>query len=163
MAAIAAHWRRFGQAVARTIASEAANRSAQAQIPADIARDALWFRTIVALESVRALHDTGGPGLFPLLPEIPFVGPRDTLCWSNLIAMRNLMIHHWWTIDEAIVQQTIREDFPVLNEIAASVEILPGSHDDPSSARAAAMAVLPQLPASIVYWERTAGLRRLNL
>lgn len=163
MAAIAAHWKRFGQAVASTIATEAANRSAQAQIPADIARDALWFRTIVALENVRALQDVGGPGLFPLLPEIPLKGRRKTLCWSNLIAMRNLMIHHWWTINEAIVQQTVREDFPVLHALAASVNVLLGSHDDPPSARAAAIGVLPQLPASIIYLDRTIGLSRLNL
>lgn len=163
MAAIAAHWKRFGQAVAGAIAAEAADSSAQTQIPADIARDALWFRTIVALESVRALQDVGGPGLFPLLPEIPLKGRRNTLCWSNLIAMRNLMIHHWWTIDEAIVRQTVREDFPVLNALAASVDILPGSHDDPQSARAAAMDMLPSFPASIIYLDDATGLSRINL
>lgn len=163
MAAIAAHWSRFGQAIARAIASEAADHSTQAQIPVDIARDALWFRTIAALETVRALQDASGRGLFPLLPEIPLKGPRNTLCWNNLIAMRNRMVHQWWAIDEAIVLQTVREDFPALNEITASVGILPGSHDDPSSARAAAMDVLPQPPASIIYLDRATGLRRINL
>lgn len=163
MAAIAAHWSRFGQAIARAIALEAANHSAQAQIPADIARDALWFRTIAALETIRALQDTSGHGLFPLLTEIPLKGLRDTLCWNNLIAMRNLMIHQWWAIDEAIVEQTVREDFPVLDEIAASVGILPGSYDGPSSARATAMDVLPQPAASIIYLDRATGLRRIDL
>ncbi len=163
MATIAAHWGRFGQAVAGAIALETAARLGQVRVPADIARDALWFRTLIALETVRALQDTGGPELFRLLPEIPPSGSPDTLCWSNLIAMRNLMIHQWWTIDETIVQETVRDDFPVLNGLAASVRILPAPQDATPSASDAAAATSSTRPASIVYWDRAVGLRRLDL
>ena len=163
MATIAAHWGRFGQAVAGATALEAADRLGQVRVSADIARDALWFRTITVLETVRALQDTGGTELFRLLREIPLGGSPDTLCWGNLIAMRNLMFHQWWTIDEVIVQETIRDDFPVLSGLAASVRILATPQNDPPSARAAATAELPDLSASIVYLDRVMGLRRLDL
>lgn len=163
MATIATHWKRLGPAVAGAIALEAANHFGQASVAADVERDALWFRTITVLETVRALQEIGGRGMFRLFHEIPLRGPRDLLCWRNLIAMRNLMVHRWWSIDETIVQETVRDDFPVLNGLATSVHILATPQDDPSSARVAAAAELPDLPASIVYLDRVVGLRRLDL
>ena len=163
MATIAVHWERLGPAVAGAIALEAADHSGQARIAADVERDALWFRTITVLETVRALRETGDSRLFRLFPEIPLRGPRDLLCWRNLIAMRNLMVHRWWTINETIVQETVRDDFPVLNGLAMSVRILATPQDDPPAARAAAAAELPDLPASIVYLDRDMRLRRLDL
>lgn len=161
IATVAAHWIRFGQALAGAIALETGDRIGDADVPADIVRDALRFRTTTVLESVRGLRDTGGARLFRLLHEVPVVGAQDALSWDNLISMRNRMVHRWWTIDDSIVQATVRNDFPLLNRLAESVLLIPDSHADPSSARAAA--AMPQLPASIIYLDRTIGLSRINL
>lgn len=160
---VAAHWTRFGQALAGAIALEADNRTSSAHAPADVVRDALRFRTVAALESVRALRDTGGASLFRLLHEVPVDGRQDGLYWRNLVDMRNLMVHQWWTIDDSIVRATVRNDFPILLGLAVSVQILPTPQDDPLSARAAAEAALATLPASIVYLDRAIELRRLIL
>ena len=163
LAAVAAHWERFGRAIAGTTALEAAVRLGQVRVPSDIARDALWFRTTTALETVRALQDTGGPELFRLLREIPLSGSTDTLCWGNLIAMRNLMVHQWWTIDETIVQETVRDDFPILGRLAESIRILDLPHDDDAAARAATESA-PEPPlASVIYRAPSIGLTRLDL
>ena len=161
IATVAAHWIRFGQALAGAIALEADDRTGDADAPADIARDALRFRTTTVLESVRGLRDTGGTRLFRLLHEVPVVGAQDALSWDNLISMRNRMVHRWWTIDDSIVQATVRNDFPLLNRLAESVLLIPDPHAGPSSARAAA--AMPASPASIIYLDRTTGLSRLNL
>lgn len=161
IATVAAHWIRFGQALASAIALEADDRTGAADASADIVRDALRFRTTTVLESVRGLRDTGGARLFRLLHEVPVVGAQDALSWDNLISMRNRMVHRWWTIDDSIVQATVRNDFPLLNRLAESVLLIPDSHADPSSARAAA--AMPSPPASIIYLDHTAGLSRLNL
>ena len=160
---VAAHWTRFGQALAGAIDLEADDRTSAAHAPADVVRDALRFRAVTALESVRALHDTGGVSLFRLLHEVPVDGRQDALCWRSLIAMRNLMIHQWWTIDDSIVRATVRNDFPILHGLAASVQILPTPQDDPLSARANVEAIRGTLPASVVYLDRAIGLRRLIL
>ena len=161
IASVAAHWVRFGQALGGAIALEAEDRTGDAQAPADIVRDALRFRATTVLESVRGLHDTGGIRLFRLLHEIPVVGASDVLSWRNLIDMRNRMVHRWWAIDDSIVQATVRDDFPLLNELAESVLLAPASHADSSSALAAAAKPLP--PASIIYLDQAIGLRRLYL
>ena len=134
-------------------------------VPADIARDALYHRTSTALETIRALQATSRQGLFPLLREIPPQAKRDALSWHNLILMRNRMIHEWWTIDESIVRATIRDDFPVIGELTASVHILAAPQDDHGSAQAAALAEVadPQLLRDVIYQDRTGRLHRLNL
>ena len=165
MATIAVHWERLGPAVAGAIALEAADHSGQARIAADVERDALWFRTITVLETIRALRETGDSRLFRLFPEIPLRGPRDLLCWRNLIAMRNLMVHEWWTIDEAIVRATVRNDFPSIARLTASIHILATPQDDPGSARSAALAEAadPQNLRDVIYQTGTGELNRLRL
>ena len=161
IATIAAHWIRFGQALAGAIALEADDRTGGAPARPDIVRDALRFRATTALESVRGLHDTGGTRLFRLLHEIPVAGAPDVLSWRNLIAMRNRMVHRWWTIDDSIVQATVRDEFPLLDRLAESVLIIPAPHAGPAAARAAA--AMPVSPASIIYLDHALGLRRLYL
>ena len=134
-------------------------------VPADIARDALYHRTTTALETIRTLQAISRQGLFPLLREIPPQAKSDALSWHNLILMRNRMIHEWWTIDESIVRAAVRDDFPVIGELAASVHILAVPQDDPGSAQAAALAEIadPRLLRDVIYQDRTGRLHRLNL
>ena len=162
IAIVAAHWIRFGRALAGAISLEVDDRISAARTSDDIARDALRFRTITVLESVRALHDTGGVRLFRLLPEIPVEGPQDALSWRALIAMRNRMIHQWWTINDAIVLATVRDDFPILNRLAEDIQVLEIPRDD-LAARAAVETARRSRLTSVIYQEHSAGLTRLDL
>ena len=160
MPALARHWARLGQAVAGAITAER-DRAA----PEDIVRDALYYRTFTALESVRALQATSRQDLFPLLGEIPPESQRDALSWHNLILMRNLIVHEWWTIDETIVRATIRNDFPTIARLTASIHILATPQDDPGSARSVALAEAadPQDLRDVIYQTGTGELNRLRL
>lgn len=160
MPALARHWARLGRAVAGAISVE---RDLAA--PQDIARDALYYRTITALESVRALQAASRQALFPLLREIPPEAERNALSWHNLILMRNRMIHEWWTIDETIVRATIQNDFPVMNRLTVSVHILALQQDNHRSARATALAEAadPQALSDVIYQTQHGRLRRLGL
>lgn len=160
MPALTRHWARLRQAVAGAIAAERGRAA-----PEDIARDALYYRTFTALESVRALQATSRQGLFPLIGEIPPESQRDALSWHNLVLMRNRMVHEWWTIDETIVRATVRNDFPAIARLTASIHILATPQDDPGSARSAALAGTadPRGLRDVIYQTRTGELSRLSL
>jgi uncharacterized protein with HEPN domain len=54
-------------------------------------------------EAARSL----GPDLIEALPEIP---------WSDIIGMRNVLVHHYFEIDTEIVWSVVERDLPRLKE-----------------------------------------------
>lgn len=50
------------------------------------------------------------------MPE-EFKKAHNTLPWSEMISMRNKVIHEYFGVDEEILWQTIQEDLPQLKEL----------------------------------------------
>jgi uncharacterized protein with HEPN domain len=42
--------------------------------------------------------------------------------WREIMAMRNLLVHEYWGIDERVVWNTIKKDLPELKEIILKIE-----------------------------------------
>ena len=46
--------------------------------------------------------------------------PSDQLSWSNLIRMRDLMVHRPWDVDSQVVRDTAINDLPALQQLFAT-------------------------------------------
>lgn len=85
---------------------------------------ALTLRVMQTLEMIKSIDSVSRGQLYPLLTEIPMQAPSDRLSWSNLIRMRDLMVHQPWNVDEQIVQNTAAEDLPALHQLFAGISFL---------------------------------------
>ena len=82
---------------------------------------ALTLRVVQTLEMVKSVDSVSRGQLYPLLTEIPMQAPSDQLSWSNLIRMRDLMIHRPWDVDDQIVRDTAAGDFPAVQQLFANI------------------------------------------
>ena len=42
--------------------------------------------------------------------------------WKEIMAMRNILVHEYWGIDESVVWNTIKKDLPELKEILLRIK-----------------------------------------
>lgn len=71
--------------------------------------DAIMLNFIIIGEAVKNIYD-----------EVKENHPDVE--WREIMAMRNLLVHEYWGIDERVVWNTIKKDLPELKEIIKKIK-----------------------------------------
>lgn len=69
----------------------------------DATRDAVLFNLLVIGEAVKGL----GEDTREAAPEVP---------WRSVAGVRDVLVHHYFAVDSAIVETTVRKDLAALKQ-----------------------------------------------
>lgn len=93
----------------------------EAEDAAQLAFDALLYRLVVIGEAVKALPAE----MLALQPQIP---------WREIAKLRDLLAHHYYTVDAQVIRRTVEAPMDQLRDAAARlIAADAGSPADPSS------------------------------
>ena len=71
--------------------------------------DAVMMNFIIIGEAVKKIYDQA-ENKYPNIE------------WRDIMAMRNILVHEYWGIDERVVWDTVKKDLPRLKEIVSRIE-----------------------------------------
>lgn len=93
---------------------------ATASISGEAVRDAVLYNLLVIGEAAKSL----GADVHEAAPEVP---------WRSIAGMRDVLAHHYFRVDAAIVEATLRKDLPQLKQAVA--RLLPPADPDVAAGR----------------------------
>ena len=70
--------------------------------------DSVCMKLIAIGEGIKKLDKITGKSLLNNYPEID---------WKGVMAMRDIIVHHYFEVDVDVVFQTVMEDLPVLRQV----------------------------------------------
>jgi uncharacterized protein with HEPN domain len=71
--------------------------------------DAIMMNFIIIGEAVKNIYDL-------VREDYPDVE------WKEIMAMRNILVHEYWGIDENVVWNTVKNDLPILKDIIIRIK-----------------------------------------
>ena len=77
--------------------------------------DGICMKLIFMGESVKTIDRLSAGKLFPLFPSIP---------WKEIMKLRDIIAHHYFKIDVDVINSTIKEDLPPLQDALAQIKQL---------------------------------------
>lgn len=75
--------------------------------------DSVCMKLIAIGEGVKKLDKITGKMFLPRYPKIE---------WKGVMAMRDIIVHHYFEVDAEVVFETVRKDLPLLKEVLVEMQ-----------------------------------------